>query len=110
VHVLIARTTDFSFPSDHATAVGAVAGGLWVASRRWGIVAAVLAVLMAFTRVYVGTHYVSDVVAGLALGAVVAVAGHVVMVPLFARAAARLSSGRLRPLVVAVDIPTTRDV
>jgi undecaprenyl-diphosphatase len=28
VHVLIDRTTDFSFPSDHATAVGAVAVGL----------------------------------------------------------------------------------
>ncbi|MEY2445583.1 MAG: hypothetical protein QOE00_2163 [Ilumatobacteraceae bacterium] len=110
VHVLIARTTDFSFPSDHATAVGAVAAGLWMASRRWGVIAAVLAVLMAFTRVYVGTHYVSDVVAGLALGAVVAIGGHGVIVPLLARAAARMSNGRMRPLVAAVDIPATSDV
>src|SRR4051794_9723620 len=28
VHVLIARSADFSFPSDHATAAGAVAAGL----------------------------------------------------------------------------------
>jgi membrane-associated phospholipid phosphatase len=70
----------------------------------------VLAVLMAFTRVYVGTHYVSDVVAGLALGAIVAIAGHGVIVPLLSRAAARMSNGRMRPLVAAVDVPATRDV
>lgn len=54
VHVLVDKTTYFSFPSDHATAVGAVAVGLLFANRRWGIVATVLALLMAFTRVYVG--------------------------------------------------------
>ncbi|MCA1844960.1 MAG: phosphatase PAP2 family protein [Actinobacteria bacterium] len=68
-HVLIARTADFSFPSDHATVVGAVAAGLWLANRRLGLVAAGLAFLMAFSRVYVGAHYPGDVLAGLALGA-----------------------------------------
>src|SRR5258706_4346347 len=47
VHVLIDRTSDFSFPSDHATAVGAVAAGLWITSRRWGVIAVALAGLMA---------------------------------------------------------------
>lgn len=61
VHVLVDKTTYFSFPSDHATAVGAVAVGLLFANRRWGIVATVLALLMAFTRVYVGAHYPTDV-------------------------------------------------
>ena len=75
VHVLIARNADWSFPSDHATAVAAVAAGLWLLDRRLGIVATVLALLMAFTRVYVGVHYPSDVVAGLVLGATVALAG-----------------------------------
>jgi membrane-associated phospholipid phosphatase len=69
VHVLIDRTSDFSFPSDHATAVGAVAAGLWLANRRLGIVASLLALLMAFSRVYVGAHYPGDVLAGLLLGA-----------------------------------------
>jgi len=68
-HVLIDRTGDFSFPSDHATAVGAVAAGLWLANRRFGLVAGVLAVIMAFSRVYVGAHYPGDVAAGLLLGA-----------------------------------------
>ena len=68
-HLLIARTADFSFPSDHSTVVGAVAAGLWLANRRLGLVTAGLALLMAFARVYVGAHYPGDVLAGLALGA-----------------------------------------
>ncbi|MCA1846188.1 MAG: phosphatase PAP2 family protein [Actinobacteria bacterium] len=68
-HVLIDRTSDFSFPSDHATAVGAVAAGLWLANRRLGLLAGGLALLMAFSRVYVGAHYPGDVVVGLVVGA-----------------------------------------
>ncbi len=75
-HVLITRTSDFSFPSDHATAVGAVAAGLWLADHRLGVLAAGLAVLMAFARVYIGAHYPGDVAAGLVLGAGIAVALH----------------------------------
>ena len=51
VHLLVDKTTDFSFPSDHATVAGAVAVGLLFANRRWGIIATALAILMAFTRV-----------------------------------------------------------
>jgi undecaprenyl-diphosphatase len=71
VHPLIAHRADFSFPSDHATAVAAIAAGLWLADRRLGGLAAGLALLMAFARVYVGVHYPGDVAAGLLLGTVV---------------------------------------
>lgn len=71
--VLVARTTDFTFPSDHATVAGAVAGGLWFADRRLARLAVPLALVMAFARVYVGAHYPGDVVAGLVLGVAVAV-------------------------------------
>ncbi len=108
VHLLIDRTTDFSFPSDHATVVGAVAGGLLLSNRRWGTLAAVLAVLMAFTRVYVGAHYPGDVVAGLALGAVVAAAGRPLVVPLLSRLAARLGRSRVGPLLTNTG-RSTRD-
>ncbi len=70
--VLVHRSTDGSFPSDHATMAGAVAIGLLLVERRLGIVAAVLAILMAMTRVYVGAHFPIDVVAGLVVGGVVA--------------------------------------
>jgi undecaprenyl-diphosphatase len=69
--LLVHRSADGSFPSDHATMAGAVAAGLLLVSWRLGLVAAVAALLMAFTRVYVGAHYPVDVVAGLAFGAAV---------------------------------------
>lgn len=77
-HLLLDPTKDFSFPSDHSTAAGAVAAGLLLATpllrRRWyGWAAAAFAILMAAARVYVGAHYPGDVTAGLLLGALTAV-------------------------------------
>lgn len=109
VHLLVDKTTDFSFPSDHATVAGAVAVGLLFASRRWGVVASVLAVLMAFTRVYVGAHYPSDVVAGLVLGGLVSTVGWFTIVPLLRRIAGWLIGTPLRPLVTnAISFPRSR--
>ena len=101
VHLLVDKTTDFSFPSDHSTVAGAVAVGLLFANRRWGIVAGVLALLMAFTRVYVGAHYPTDVLAGLVLGGIVATAGWFVVVPLLRRIAEWMAGTALRPLVTS---------
>ncbi|MET9773321.1 phosphatase PAP2 family protein [Streptomyces sp. NPDC006367] len=65
---------DWSFPSNHATIAGAFAVAL-VAVRRAALwLTAPLALLMAFSRVFVGVHYPHDVAAGLLLGAVVAAA------------------------------------
>ncbi len=75
VLVLVDKSTDPGFFSDHAVMAGAVAVGLVFAVRRIGVVIIAAAVLMAFARVYVGAHYPGDVVAGLAFGAVVAAAG-----------------------------------
>ena len=83
--VLATRTSDFSFPSDHAVMAGAVSVGLLLVSRRLGLVAGAAAVLMAFARVYIAAHYPWDVVAGLALGAAVAMVGWLALrVPLTA--------------------------
>jgi undecaprenyl-diphosphatase len=98
-HLLIARTSDFSFPSDHATAVGAVAAGLWLAQRRLGLLAAGLAVVMAFARVYVGAHYPGDVAAGLLLGAGIVVALHLIAAKILRPILARLAQSPLRLLV-----------
>lgn len=100
VHLLVDKTTDFSFPSDHATAAGAVAVGLLLTNRRWGIIAGVLAVVMAFTRVYVGAHYPADVLTGLALGGGVAAVGVVVVVPALSRGLEALAQTKLRVLVL----------
>jgi membrane-associated phospholipid phosphatase len=79
VEVLVARSSDFSFPSDHAVMAGAVAAGVWLVSRRLGLLASVAALLMGFARVYVGAHYPGDVAIGLIFGAVVTLLGYVVL-------------------------------
>ena len=99
--VLVSRSSDYGFPSDHATMAGAVAAGLCFVNRRLGITAWVLALLLAFARVYVGAHYPHDVVAGLLLGAAVIVVGRLVAVPVLAAVVRWLSTTPLRPLVAA---------
>ncbi|MFJ9807857.1 phosphatase PAP2 family protein [Streptomyces sp. NPDC101158] len=72
LEVLVAGKTDFSFVSDHATMAMAIAVGVFVAHRRFGLAAIGLALAEAFCRVYMGVHYPTDVVGGLALGTAVA--------------------------------------
>jgi undecaprenyl-diphosphatase len=103
--VLAHRSADFSFPSDHAVMAGAVAAGLWLASRRLGALALVAALLMAFARVYIAAHYPVDVAAGLVLGAVVALACHALGRRLVARGVVAVSSTRLRPLLTPQPLP-----
>lgn len=56
---------DASFPSDHATAAFAIAFAFLMLGRnRQGFALAVAATLISFSRVYVGTHYVSDILGG----------------------------------------------
>lgn len=62
---------DWSFPSNHSVIAGASAMAIWALHRALGWVAAVCAVAAAASRVVVGVHYVHDVLAGLALGALV---------------------------------------
>src|SRR4051794_25672714 len=75
VLVLANRSSDFSFPSDHAVMAGAAAAGLWLVSRVLGALAAVAALVMAVSRVYIAAHYPWDVVVGLLFGASVALLG-----------------------------------
>jgi membrane-associated phospholipid phosphatase len=75
-HLLIARSHDPSFPSDHATGAFALAIGIWLYDRTAGTILLALAAALAFSRVYVGTHYPGDVLAGALIGAGVAIALH----------------------------------
>ena len=102
--LLVHRSIDASFPSDHATMAGAVAAGLLCVHRRLGAGAVLAALLMAFARVYVGAHFPIDVLAGLAVGALVALLTQLAAPPL-ARVLAHLTHGRLRPLLTSQDAP-----
>ena len=99
--VLIGRTTDPSFPSDHSCIAGATAAALFFVDRRLGWTASAFALLMAAARVYSGAHWPLDVLAGLALGAVVAVAVVLLLRRPASRLVARMRATRLRPLLTA---------
>jgi len=101
VLVLVSRSTDASFPSDHAVMAGAAAAGVLLAHRRLGLVVAGLALLMAATRVYVGAHFPLDVAAGLAVGAVVALTSYAAARPVVLRLVLALSRTVVRPLLTA---------
>ena len=57
-----------SFPSGHATTVGAIVGILMVWYPRWSLLIVELGLFFAATRIAAEAHYPSDVVAGFLLG------------------------------------------
>jgi undecaprenyl-diphosphatase len=64
-HLLISPSADASFPSDHATAGFAIVLAYLLKGRR--LKAALLfgmAAMVMISRIYVGTHYVSDILGG----------------------------------------------
>ncbi|MFI8497190.1 bifunctional phosphatase PAP2/diacylglycerol kinase family protein [Streptomyces sp. NPDC085524] len=68
VRQLATQPTTTSFPSGHSASAFAFAAGLALESPGWGAVLAPVALSVAFSRVYTGVHYPSDVVAGATLG------------------------------------------
>ncbi|MCC3769881.1 phosphatase PAP2 family protein [Streptomyces sp. UNOC14_S4] len=66
---------DYSFPSNHATLAAALATGILLARPLTAWLVVPMALLVAFSRVFLGVHYPHDVAAGLVLGTVVALLG-----------------------------------
>ncbi|GBD05508.1 Undecaprenyl-diphosphatase BcrC [bacterium HR20] len=61
-----------SFPSSHAVNMAALATVLTLSYRRWWWVWWSAALVVGLSRVYVGVHYPSDVLAGWGIGALIA--------------------------------------
>ena len=69
VELLTAPPADASFPSGHTAASFASVTALWLAGKkRWAMAALPLAVLIAFSRMYLCVHFPTDILGGAVLG------------------------------------------
>ncbi len=67
-HLLAAASPDPSFPSDHAAAAFAIAFAVLAFSRRAGVGFLAAATLIGLSRIALGVHYPTDVLAGAVVG------------------------------------------
>ena len=67
--ILIDKPGEFSFPSGHTSSSFAFAFAVYLLlPQKYGIPAMVLAALIAVSRLYVGVHYPTDILGGIAVG------------------------------------------
>jgi undecaprenyl-diphosphatase len=92
---LLSRSTDPSFPSDHASAAFGIAIGVLLIHRRAGYLFLTAATLIGLSRIATGMHYPTDVLAGAAIGTLCGyLAARIAMRPL------------LLPLIRAASVAT----
>ena len=66
--LLIEAQHDFSFPSGHTIASFEACTALMLGNKKFGIPATILAILIAFSRLYLYLHYPTDVLVSIVLG------------------------------------------
>ena len=75
----------FSFPSGHVTAIAAaMTSAFMFCKKRWSWICFIFVLIMAFSRVYLFAHYLSDVIAGIAVGIVSAIIAGIITKIIFA--------------------------
>ena len=75
ITLLVEGLHDFSFPSGHTIASFEAATALLIGNKKLGIPAMILAVLIAFSRLYLYVHYPTDVLVSIVLGIGIAFLG-----------------------------------
>ncbi len=66
--LLISKPITYSFPSGHTASSFASAGIIIIMGNHLGVLAIILAFLIAFSRIYLNVHYPTDVIIGIILG------------------------------------------
>lgn len=74
VDMLTGIPKDYSFPSGHTLSSFGAATGFMYTDRRMGIFALVLALIIAFSRMYLYVHFPTDILGGMILGTGIALA------------------------------------
>ncbi|MDR0271480.1 undecaprenyl-diphosphatase [Paenibacillus sp.] len=76
VNQLIDHAVNASFPSDHALGAFAIATAFVMYRKKDGILWYILAALIAFSRVWTGVHYPTDILGGAIIGILVSIGVH----------------------------------
>ena len=77
LHTFGIELRDYSFPSGHTTASFSLATTLAVNLPKLAILVLLLALLIGMSRIYLGVHYPTDVVAGIILGVFASLTIHI---------------------------------
>ena len=78
INLLIEKQHDFSFPSGHTIASFEACTVMMLGSKKLGIPATLLAILIAFSRLYLYVHYPTDVIASVILGTIFGILGYLI--------------------------------
>lgn len=73
INMLIEIPLDYSFPSGHTTASFTAATVIFLHDKRLGIPAYIIAVAVAFSRMYLYVHFPTDILVGAILGTGIAI-------------------------------------
>ena len=71
--LLIPNPTDFSFPSGHTLASFEASIMILLHSKKWGIPAIILSILIACSRMYLFVHFPTDILGGAILGTTISI-------------------------------------
>lgn len=74
IELLISAPTDFSFPSGHTLSSFIGATILTMVNKKFGYIAIPLAVLIAFSRLYLYVHFPSDILGAIVLALLISAA------------------------------------
>lgn len=79
ISLLVKKPSDYSFPSGHTAASFAAVTALFLAKERCWYLALILAVLIAFSRLYLYVHYPTDILGGLLVGILCGVGAYLLL-------------------------------